>query len=110
MFREFNGSSAFQIVISLYMVVTGIMQLVTGKLVTSPRFAQKYTEESIKKYSRVSGPLQIIAGIDIFVTFSLDFNKVPLPVVITLSAAIFVLIAILLIAQKKILVKKDEYK
>lgn len=50
-----------------YLIYAGMYQLILGKIPGSGNYEERYTEESLKKYTKVGGIECILAGIGIAV-------------------------------------------
>lgn len=102
---EFNISNIITLIISIYAIVTGVIQLIKGKFQGKQEKYAEYTEDSLKLFARVSGIVEIISGFGLFFLFTIpdQFSS------LTFWIGIAALVAFILLAEfvgGKIILKK----
>lgn len=58
-----DGNAYLPFVFAALFVASGIFQAATGKSIGEWNYLNDFTESSIKKYSRVSGIVQLVCGV-----------------------------------------------
>lgn len=102
---NFSFTSIVTLVICIYMVVTGVIQLIKGKFQGKQDKYAEYTEDSLALFARVSGVVEIITGVGLFFLFTIpdQFSS------LTFWIGVAALVAFILLAEfvgGKIILKK----
>jgi len=92
------------IVLSSMTILLGLASLITGKVYTWGSLASKYTDESLRKYARPSGLMNILIGSGVLVFHLLNDNSFTAGAVIMLVCLVAALV--IGIMNRKVLVKK----
>lgn len=102
-----DPSMLFEIILGVAIIVEGLLQVCTGKMLHYAHYAKKYTEESLNRFMRPSGLISIAEGI-FFILFGISYAPISGSLVFQVISTVGVIgcVVIYLYMSKKILVKR----
>lgn len=103
---NFSISNIITFIISVYAIVTGVMQLIKGKFQGNQEKYEKYTEDSLALFARVSGIVEIISGIALFFLFCIPDHFSSLTFWIGIAALVAFVLLVEFVGGKIILKMK----
>lgn len=103
---NFSFTSIVTLVICIYMVVTGVIQLIKGKFQGKQDKYAEYTEDSLALFARVSGVVEIITGVGLFLLFGIPDRFSSLTFWIGVAALVAFILLVEFVGGKIILKKK----
>jgi len=92
------------IAISAYLIIVGLATLFTGKVYTMGSSAAKYTEESLKKFTKPLGLSNLVGGIGLLAYDLLQDKHFEIGLIV--MAVLIIISLVIYFMGKKVLVKK----
>lgn len=104
-----NTAVIVDLILMAMLVIEGLYQIISKKMISYGSMLQKYTEESVRRFACPSGAMVILEGIGVFL-FAFGMEGGPLPEYVHWIGLTLMLISLVLylVMMKIFLVKKDK--
>ena len=105
-FVKGNIGAIVELVLVLMVVVEGLYQIISGRMLNYSNLIKRYTKESVDRFARPSGLVYLLVGVGIFLfAFGMDDGPFPGYVEWIGLAVMIISIIVYLLMSKMMLVK-----